>query len=374
MEWNITQISILTTFAVIVLTALAFAWKHLQKKVGPNEALIVYGPKGTTVIAGGTKFVDPITKKYSIFSLELMSFDVAPKQSLYTTQGIAVHVEAVTQIKVNTNNNEYIRAAAEQFLSKAQEEKIALIRQVMEGKLRDIIGHLRVEDLVSNADYVASQMIAAATPDLERMGLLIASFTIKDVRDEGDYITNLGRPQVEELRRQAETATALINRDMLIQRSNATREAALSCAVADQDRVKADTESHTFQAEAERNLALTRMRFETEIRNQQITAEKANEIHAHQLEQQVIAEKIRVEETKRHLLLLEAQNQADADQVRGAAEAEIFRLKSAAILQETGQGIALHDDLVRQLMSTFPGMSVSSQEQNKRQLVGVGTN
>lgn len=330
MELSITQIVSLAGSAAAGLTSLSLIWKHLQKKVGPNEALIIYGPKGTTVIAGGTKFVNPITKKYSVFSLELMSFDVAPSQMLYTTQGIAVRVEAVTQIKVNTNDNAHIRSAAEQFLSKSQEERVALIRQVMEGKLRDIIGHLRVEDLVSNADYVAAQMISAATPDIDRMGLIITSFTIKDVRDEGDYITNLGRPQIEELRRQAETTTAQINRDMQIQRANAAREAAQACAVADQERARADMEARTFQAEAERNLALTRAQFEAEVRKQQIAAEKANEIHAHQLELQVIAEKVKVEEARRQLLLLEEQNQAKAVRIDDHTEAEVVHLLSEA--------------------------------------------
>lgn len=370
MELSVADIAALAGSAVAGLTALSLVWKHLQKKVGPNEALIIYGPKGTTVIAGGTKFVNPITKKYSVFSLELMSFNLAPDRVLYTTQGIAVHVEAVTQIKANTNDNMHIRSAAEQFLSKSQEERVMLIRQVMEGKLRDIVGHLRVEDLVSNADYVAAQMITAATPDIDRMGLVITSFTIKDVRDEGDYITNLGRPQIEELRRQAETTTTLIDRDMQIQRSNAAREAAIACAAADQERARVDMESRAFQAEMERNLALTKARFEADVKKQQIASEKENEMHAYQLEQQVVAEKIKVEEVKRQLLQLEAQNLAEAARISGNAEAEFLHLKNedgasvarAVSPESITQDIALSGHTLTKLMAILSETTTLAQK------------
>ena len=49
--------------------------------------------------------------------LELMSFDVAPQQDLYTKQGVAVTVEAVAQIKVRSDQAS-ILTAAEQFLTK----------------------------------------------------------------------------------------------------------------------------------------------------------------------------------------------------------------------------------------------------------------
>ena len=74
-------------------------------------------------------------------TLELMSFDVAPQQDLYTKQGVAVTVEAVAQIKVRSDN-ESILTAAEQFLSKTPDQREGLIRLVMEGHLRGIIGQL----------------------------------------------------------------------------------------------------------------------------------------------------------------------------------------------------------------------------------------
>src|ERR1700694_2918958 len=116
--------------AVVVVILLFQIVGGLLRKVGPNQALIVYGAGGTKVITGGSHFVLPLYQRAQDFSLELMSFDVAPRQALYTTQGVAVNVEAVTQIKVRSDK-ESILTAAEQFLSKTQEDRENLIRLEM---------------------------------------------------------------------------------------------------------------------------------------------------------------------------------------------------------------------------------------------------
>src|SRR5260370_21223927 len=104
---------------VVVVIIIIQTIGRLLRKVGPNQALIVYGAGGTKVITGGSHFVIPLYQRAQDFSLELMSFDVAPSQDLYTTQGVAVNVEAVTQIKVRSDD-ESVKTAAEQFLSKSQ--------------------------------------------------------------------------------------------------------------------------------------------------------------------------------------------------------------------------------------------------------------
>src|SRR5258708_17080140 len=110
-----------------------------------------------------------------------MAFDVAPPQDLYTTQGVAVNGEAVTKIKVRSDG-ESIRTAAEQFLSKTQDDRDNLIRLVMEGHLRGIVGQLTVEELVKDPENVGAKMLKTVTADMDKMGLQVISFTIKDVR------------------------------------------------------------------------------------------------------------------------------------------------------------------------------------------------
>src|SRR2546430_6496075 len=246
--------------AVIVLVIIVQTYGRLLRKVGPNQALIVFGSGGTKVITGGSHFVIPLYQRAQEFSLELMSFDVAPSQDLYTTQGVAVNVEAVTQIKVRSDE-ESVKTSAEQFLSKSQNDREQLIRLVMEGHLRGIVGQLTVEKLVKDPESVGGQMLRTVTPDMEKMGLEVISFTIKDVRDENDYITNMGRPQIAEIRKQADIAAALAQRDTQIEQANASRQAAVARALADQERVKAETESMALQAASQRNLSLKRAEF-----------------------------------------------------------------------------------------------------------------
>src|ERR1700704_5314800 len=142
-----------------VLTILfAFAiFARLFRKAGPHEALIVYGFRGTRIIKGHGTVIYPMVESCRGLSLELMSFDVAPKQDLYTRQGVAVTVEAVAQIKVKSDR-ESILTAAEQFLTKSPEEREGLIRLVMEGHLRGIMGQLTVEQIVKEPEMVGDRM------------------------------------------------------------------------------------------------------------------------------------------------------------------------------------------------------------------------
>jgi hypothetical protein len=111
-------------------------------------------------------------------SLELMSFDVAPQQDLYTKQGVAVTVEAVAQIKVKSDP-ESILTASEQFLTKTPPQREGLIRLVMEGHLRGIIGQLTVEEIVKQPEMVSDRMRSTCADDMSKMGLEVISFTIK---------------------------------------------------------------------------------------------------------------------------------------------------------------------------------------------------
>ncbi len=337
---------------LIVIIAFFRIYGSLLRKVGPNQALIVYGSGGTKVITGGAHFVVPLYQRAQEFPLELMSFDVAPRQALYTTQGVAVNVEAVTQIKVRSDEAS-VKTAAEQFLSKTQDDRENLIRLVMEGHLRGIVGQLTVEDLVKDPESVGGKMLRTVTPDMQKMGLEVISFTIKDVRDENDYIVNMGRPQIAEIRKQADIATALAQRDTQIQQANAAREAAVARAAADQERVKAETESLALQAQSQRNLSVKKAEFDAEVKRQQASADKAYDIQSNITQQQVIAESVRVTEVEKNALIKVQQAEIQRRElelqatVQKAAEAERRRIETVAeaerqrlILEAQGQADA----------------------------------
>jgi hypothetical protein len=109
------EIWIFAGLGVMVLLFLMSGMARLYRKAGPHEALIVYGLGGTRVVQGHGTLVLPMVQVCKDLSLELMSFDVAPQQDLYTKQGVAVTVEAVAQIKVKSDR-ESVLTAAEQFL------------------------------------------------------------------------------------------------------------------------------------------------------------------------------------------------------------------------------------------------------------------
>jgi flotillin len=250
------------------------------------------------VIKGGGTLVMPMVENCRSLSLELMSFDVAPTQDLYTRQGVAVTVEAVAQIKVKSDP-ESILTAAEQFLTKSPAEREGLIRLVMEGHLRGIIGQLTVEEIVKQPEMVGDRMRSTCADDMNKMGLEVISFTIKEVKDKNEYISNMGRPDVARIKRDADVATAEAERDTAMRRAIAAREAAVAKALADQERVLAETLSQAKQAEAQRDLDVKKAEYLELVKKQQAQADKSYEIQTNIMLQQVRAEEVTVRQVEK---------------------------------------------------------------------------
>lgn len=292
------SVVVIVGLAVLATLALFISIAKMFRKAGPNQAIIVYGFRTPRVIKSGGAVIFPVVETYRELTLELMSFDVAPQQDLYTKQGVAVTVEAVAQIKVRSDN-ESILTAAEQFLSKNPDQREGLIRLVMEGHLRGIIGQLTVEQIVKEPEMVAERMRSTCMDDMSKMGLEVVSFTIREVRDKNEYITNMGRPDVARIKRDAEIAAAEAERDTAIRRANALREAAIAKAGADQERVIAETASLGKQAEAQRDLAIQKAQYTEQSRRQEAQADKAYELQTNVMQQQVVAEQVKVQQIEK---------------------------------------------------------------------------
>lgn len=376
-------IVVVSGVAVAVVLILLGGFARMLRKVGPNQALIRYGLGGTHVVQGGAQLVVPLIHQAQELSLELMSFDVAPEQNLYTNQGVAVNVEAVAQLKIKSDP-ESIRTAAEQFLTKAPPQREALIRLVMEGHLRGIIGQLTVEQIVKQPEMVADRMRGNVAEDVAKMGLEVISFTIKEVRDKNQYIENMGRPDVARIKRDADIAQAEAERDTAMKQAGYMREAAVARAEADQARVLAETLSQAKQAESQKDLAVKKAMYESEAKKQQASADKAYEIQTNIMQQQVVTEEVNVQrvrkegeikvqeaeiarrekeltatvqkdaeaqkrkietlaEAERSRASIEATGRADAVKTEGAAAADVIRLKGTAeaeIIKQKGQSEA----------------------------------
>src|SRR5450432_1178949 len=292
------QVFVIAGLMILAIIFLMAMFAKLFRKAGPHEAIIVYGFRGTRVVKGRGTVIFPMVESARGLSLELMSFDVAPKQDLYTRQGVAVTVEAVAQIKVKSDP-ESILTAAEQFLTKSPDQREGLIKLVMEGQLRGIIGQLTVEEIVKQPEMVGDRMRSTCADDMNKMGLEVISFTIKEVRDKNEYITNMGKPDVARIKRDADVATAEADRDTAIKRAALTRESAVAKAQADQERVLAETLSLAKQAESQRDLEVKKAQYLEVTKRQQAQADKAYDIQTNIMQQQVIAEQVKVQQIEK---------------------------------------------------------------------------
>ena len=413
--WVIAGLVVLATLFLMSMLA------RLYRKAGPHEALIVYGFRGTRVVQGHGTVIFPMVENCKDLSLELMSFDVAPQQDLYTKQGVAVTVEAVAQIKVKSDK-ESILTAAEQFLTKSDQERESLIRLVMEGHLRGIIGQLTVEEIVKQPEMVGDRMRGTCADDMNKMGLEVISFTIKEVRDKNEYITNMGKPDVARIKRDADVATAEAERDTAIKRAQATREAAVAKAQADQERVLAETLSQAKQAESQRDLEVKKAQYLEVTKKQQAQADKSYDIQSNVMQQQVITESVRVKQlekqgqvnaqdaeiarrekeliatvlkgaeierqrietlaaAEKQRLIAEAEGQASAIRAQGEAEAEIIFKKGeaeakamnvkAAAYQEYNQA-AVVDKLITSLPEIVKALAAPLANVDKITIVSTG--
>ncbi len=292
------EVVIIVVAVVLVLLLATSTMATLFRKAGPHQALIVYGLRGTRIVKGRGTVIFPMIETFRQLSLELMSFDVAPQQDLYTKQGVAVTVEAVAQIKVKSDP-ESIQTAAEQFLTKTDQAREGLIRLVMEGHLRGIIGQLSVEQIVKEPEMVGDRMRATCAEDMSKMGLEVISFTIREVRDGNEYITNMGRPDIARIRRDADVASAEAERDTAIRRAEAMRAAAVAKAQADQERVLAEALSLGAQAEAQRDLEIKKAQYSEIVKRQQAQADKAYDIQSNVMQQQVAVEAVKIRQVEK---------------------------------------------------------------------------
>ncbi|BDC49460.1 hypothetical protein F183_A17760 [Bryobacterales bacterium F-183] len=337
---------------LLLLTIIA----RLYRKAGPNQALIIYGFRGTRIIKGRGTVIFPMIETYHDLSLELMSFDVAPTQDLYTKQGVAVTVEAVAQIKVKSDM-ESIQTAAEQFLTKSDQQRQGSIRLVAEGHLRGIIGQLTVEEIVKQPEMVGDRMRATCAEDMSKMGLEVVSFTIREVRDKNEYILNMGRPDIARIRRDADVATAEAERDTEIKRADALRQAAVARAQADQERVLAEALSSTRQAESLRDLEIKKAEYLESVKRQQATADKAYDIQANIMQQKAVAEQVKVLQIQKE----QEVKVQEAEILRRERELVATVLKSAEIEKQRIEAIAAAEKNRAILEAEAKAMAVRTQ-------------
>src|SRR5213082_1273757 len=341
----------LIPIVIVVLGVGAFLliWMVLSRytKVGPNDVLVISGrrhklidPDGTVrtvgfrVVKGGGVFVWPVTEKADVLSLELLTIDVQTPE-VYTSKGVPVKVDGVTQIKVKGDDIS-IATAAEQFLSKGVDDIKNIAMQTLEGHLRAILGTMTVEEIYQNRDAFASKVQEVAAGDMANMGLTIVSFTIRDIRDTQGYLDALGKPRIAQVKRDAIIAQAEADRDAMIKSSQATQagqeakfaaDSKIAEAQRDYQSNVAQYQAAVNQKKAEADLAYDLQKFKT------AQLVKAEEVQVSIVEKQKQIE-LQQQEIQRRQKELEANVQKPADaeryKVETLANARKFQLETEA--------------------------------------------
>ncbi|MDR2751637.1 MAG: flotillin family protein [Clostridiales bacterium] len=270
MEWIVVEqglfIGVLVLGAIVLLLMGGFA---LWKKVPQDKALVVTGLK-KRVISGGGGLVIPVMERTDRISLENMKIEVRIDGAL-TEQGVDIIADGVAIIKVKSDK-ESILAAMEQFNTGNEARTIAVImdiaKNVLEGKLREIISKLTVEEIYKDREKFASQVQEVAALDLADMGLEIKAFTIRDISDDNGYLNALGKKRISEVKRDAQIAEAEAARETKIKTSDAVRlgeEAKLvaETLVSEATKVK-ELKVQSYRKEQETSRAIADLAYEIE--------------------------------------------------------------------------------------------------------------
>ncbi|MBN2130382.1 MAG: hypothetical protein JW741_12840 [Sedimentisphaerales bacterium] len=323
-------------------------------KASPNEALIFTGRRqkdtgrGWKAVVGGAKFRIPVLEKVNRISLKTMNLPDVRVEKAWSKEGVPVTVETVANVKISSEE-EMLARAVERFLDTDPTQIQQIIKETLEGQLRDIIGVLTVEQLYQERDMFVQKVLAQAGEELAKIGVIIDIINIQDIRDEKQYLEALGRKRTAEVKRDAEIGEAEAQRDATIRAETARREGAVVRAEQERQVAEAvkerdvaqqqyvgETLAATKTAEQKGPLAEARARQAVVVEEQKVQEEqqKARErveaARAEAEEQKYRAERVVPAEAERQAVVLQAEGQAAAILRRAEAEAKGIQLKLEA--------------------------------------------
>jgi len=321
-------VAVVTPLILLLVLFLALArvasW---YKRVPPNKFMIVFGKgqRGTgggEIVTSGGRIVWPIINEAAFMEFKLYNLPVRVER-VPTKNLVPLTVDAVVQVRIK-NEESAMRAAANLFLGR-EDEIAGTVQQVLEGKLREILATMDVEEVNQNRELFASQVQEVAVQALAPMGLGIVNFSIREIIDHDHYLENLAARRVAE-----------VNRDAQIAQAEAAKEAAVRSAQAQQEAevAKALAEARIAEAQKERDIKAAAFKRETEVARAE--AEIAYAQRQAVLEQDLAREKKKVElvETEADIQIaarrVEAQERLLEAEVRKPAEARRYQTEQEA--------------------------------------------
>ncbi len=323
--------SVVAVIVPIIIIALLFAYATSRVKVaGANEALVrtggVWGgaPAQLKVVRAGRVIVLPLVHKLGRVHLSARQINIALSDAV-TKQGIKVAVQGVATVKIG-GDDDSIRNAAERFLD-SEQLLDSIVKNVLEGSLRSIVGTLTVEELNYDRQKFQQEVQSAAKADLATSGLAIDNFTIQAIRDEVGYMDLIGQQETARRERDARMAKATADQEAAVREAesqqiklNAQRDVALR---------QADVEAQTQSANAKASQAgpLAQAEAQQEVVRRQT---ELAQLEADRTQKELIASTIRPAEAEAEAQVRRAEGDKGARIAQAQAEAERVKLAGSA--------------------------------------------
>ena len=302
----------------------------------PDEAMLISGGRRGLggapfrVVTGHGKFVLPVFRKTRFLTLAMCESEVA--ETCVTRQGIALTVKAVIAFKVG-NDHESIVNAGQRFLSD-QDQMSILTGRIFAGHLRSIIGSMTVEEIVTERQKLATEVLDGSKEEMANLGLSVDSLQIQSIDDMGaGYIAAMAAPNNAAIQRAAKIAQAQ----------------------ADQAAAEAQQASIRKQAEFARQTAVVQAQYKAEIDKAQAEAAQAGPLAQAGAQRAVIAAQAELAqhqaELRQQQLVSEVIRpaEAEAEKVKILAKAEAERTRIAAEAAASNNRVALDQMLIQQL-------------------------
>jgi flotillin len=301
----------------------------------PDEALLISGGRSSTgapfrVVVGHGAFVVPFVRRANLLSLAMTESEV--QETCVTRQGIALNVKAVIAFKVGSDI-ESIVSAGQRFLSD-QDQMSILTGRIFAGHLRSIIGSMTVEEIVTERQKLASEVLDGSKEEMAKIGLTVDALQIQSI-DDGrlGYILAMSAPH-----------NAAIQQAAAIAQSNANQMAA-----------QAEQDSQRKQAEYQRQTTIVQAQYKAEVDRAQAAAAQAGPLSMAQAQLQVLQAQKDVAERNAELreqqLIAEVVKpaQAEAQKTTILAGAEAERIQILAAAAASNNRVALDRMLIEQL-------------------------
>lgn len=276
-------------------------------------------------------------------------------ESVETLQGVALNVNGVAQVKI-MKDDKFLDIAAEQFLGKSEMEIKFTVQQTVEGHLRAILGTLTVEEAYRDREKFAGMVREVASPDLARMGIEILSFTIRDIFDNVQYLSSLGKARTAAVKRDADIGVAQANRDAGIREAECEKSA---MDVKYETDTKIENNSRMYQ--------LQTANFDKEVNTAKAEAQLAYELQAAKTRQMIAKEEIEINivERKKEIEIEEKEVERKERElkvmVRLPAEAESYQVQAIAEGERTAAVQAAQADGERiKLLGSADAVAIES--------------